>query len=100
MYLIRDLFQAERGNASEVVASCRMLDQIFEQVGYKNRRVYVDYAGPMDTVVYQFEVESLDKFFAMERPVYVDPDERMKGLIDTTNTNAKSGHREIYEVIQ
>jgi hypothetical protein len=100
MYMMREVYQAERGKAPEVLAAFKILDQWFEQAGYTNGRMYVDYDGAMDTVVYQFELESLDQYFAMERGVFVDPDDDTKALIDAFNTNAKSGYREIYEVIQ
>ncbi len=100
MYMIRELFQAQRGKAPEVLAAVKGLDQWFEQAGIGNRRLYVDCDGPMDTVVYQYEVESLDEFFAMERGVYVNPDRDTQALIDAFNTNAISGRKEIYEVIQ
>ena len=100
MYMLREVIQAERGKASEIVSAYKVLDQMFEQAGYTNRRIYVDYAGPMDTVVYQFEMESLDQYFGMERAAFVDPDKDAKALIDTMNNNGKLGYKEIYEVIQ
>ncbi|MGH8974631.1 MAG: hypothetical protein ACRD0C_15700 [Acidimicrobiia bacterium] len=99
MYMLREVYTAKRGKAPEVVETFRMLDQALEQAGaYTNRRIYVDYAGPMDTVVYQVEMESLDAYFAMERAVFDDP--QAKPLIDAFNTLARSGYKEIYEVIQ
>jgi hypothetical protein len=100
MYMLREVYQAERGKAPEIVAGFEMLDQAFEKAGYTNRRIYVDYTGPMDTVVYQWEFDSLDQYFAMERGVFVDPDTDTQALIDKLNDNAKSGYKEIYEVIQ
>jgi hypothetical protein len=100
MYMLREVIQAERGKAPEIVAAYKVLDQMFEQAGYTNRRIYVDYAGPMDTVVYQCEMESLDQYFGMERAAFVDPDKDTKALIDTMNNNGKLGYKEIYEVIQ
>jgi hypothetical protein len=100
MYMIREVFQAQRGKAPELVAGFNILDQWFELAGYTNRRIYVDYDGPMDTVVYQIELESLDKYFSDERAHFVDPDQDAKALFDLFNNTAKSGHREIYEVIQ
>ena len=92
MYMFREIFTAQRGKAPEVVETFKMLDQALEQAGgYTNRRIYVDYTGPMDT-------ESLDAYFAMERAVFEDP--QAKPLIDAFNTLASSGHKEIYEVIQ
>src|SRR5687768_11955724 len=100
MYMLREVIQAERGKAPEIVAAYKVLDQMFEQAGYTNRRIYVDYTGPMDTVVYQCEMESLDQYFGMERAAFVDPDKDTKALIDTMNNNGKLGYKEIYEVIQ
>ncbi len=100
MYLLREIYQTERGKAPEIVAAFKVLDQIFEKVGYTNRRIYVDYTGPMDTVIYQWELDSLDQYFSMERGFFIDPDADAKALIDSMNDNARSGSKEIYEVIQ
>jgi hypothetical protein len=100
MYMISEVIEAQRGKAPELVAGFNILDQWFEQAGYTNRRIYVDYDGPMDTVVYQIELESLDECFSDERAHFVDPDEDTKALIDLFNNTGKSGHREIYEVIE
>jgi hypothetical protein len=100
MYMLREVFRAERGRAPELVGALQALDQWFEQAGYGNRRIYVDYTGPMDTVVYQWEVESLDQYFTMERGTFVEPDDETKNLIDTMNSNAASGSKEIYELVQ
>jgi hypothetical protein len=100
MYMMREVYRAQRGKALEVVAALRTLDQVFEQAGYTNRRIFVDYDGSMDTVVYEFELASLDQYFTMERGFFVNPDEDAKALIDAFNNTAQSGHREIYEVIQ
>ena len=98
--MVRDVFQAERGRAPEIVGALKTLDKWFAQAGYTNRRVYVDCTGPMDTVVYQWEFESLDQYFAMESGTFIEPDQDTQALIDAMNTNAKSGYKEIYEVVQ
>ena len=100
MYMMREVYQAHRGKAPEVIEGLKVLDKIFEQAGYTNRRIYVDYDGPMDTVIYQFELESLDQYYTMERGFFVDPDDDAKALIDVFNSNATAGNRELYEVIQ
>ncbi len=100
MYLLREIYQAERGKAPEIVAAFKVLDQVFEKAGYTNRRIYVDYAGPMDTVIYPWELDSLDQYFSMERGFFIDPDADAKALIDSMNDKARSGSKEIYEVIQ
>lgn len=98
MYMMREVYQAERGKAPEIVAAFKTLTKMFEEAGYANRRIYVDYAGPMDTVVCQWEFDSLDQYFTMERASFVDSN--AQSLIDTLNSNAVSGYKEIYEVIQ
>jgi hypothetical protein len=99
MYMLREVYTAVRGEAPQVVETFKMLDQALEQAGgYTNRRIYVDYAGPMDTVVYQVEMESLDAYFTLERATFDDP--QAKPLIDAFNTHARSGYKELYEVIQ
>ena len=92
MYMLREVFQAERGKAPEIVAAFKTLDQWFEKAGYTNRRIYVDYTGPMDTVVYQWECESLDQYFAMERGTFIEPDKDTQVLIDAMNTKATSSY--------
>ena len=100
MYMMREVYRAQRGKAPEVIAALNTLDKVFEQAGYTNRRIFVDYDGPMDTVVYEFELESLDQYYSMERGFFADPDEDAQALIDAFNNNAQAGHRELYEVIQ
>jgi hypothetical protein len=100
MFMVREVYTARRGKAPEVVSGFKILDQWFEQAGYTSRRIFVDYDGPMDTVVYEVEVESLDEYFHSERANFIDPDEETKSLIEHFNANATSGYREIFEVIQ
>jgi hypothetical protein len=71
----------------------RPLDQWFEKAGYTNRRIYVDYTGPMDTVVYQWEFESLDEYFTMERGTFIEPDKDAQALIDAMNINTNRATR-------
>ncbi|MDI2130131.1 hypothetical protein [Yinghuangia seranimata] len=100
MYMMREVYRAERGKAPEIVAAFKALFTVFEEAGFTNRRIYVDYAGPMDTVVGQWEFDSLDEYFTMERGFFVNPDADAQSLIDAFNRNATSGYKEIYEVIQ
>ena len=100
MYMLREVFQAERGKAPEIIGAFRVLDEAFAKAGYTNRQIYVDCTGPMDTVVYQWEVESLDQYFGMERGFFIDPDPHAQALIDSLNDMARSGSKEIFEVVQ
>ncbi|GAA0660438.1 hypothetical protein GCM10010193_09240 [Kitasatospora atroaurantiaca] len=100
VYMMREVYRAERGKAPEIVAAFKTLTAVFEEAGYTNRRIYVDYAGPMDTVVCQWEFDSLDQYFTMERGFFASSDENVQSLINTFNSYATSGYKEIYEVIQ
>ena len=81
------------------MAAFKTLDQWFEKAGYTNRRIYVDYTGPMDTVVYQWELRVSTSTSPWER-TFIEPDKDTQALIDAMNTNARSGYKEIYEVIE
>jgi len=53
----------------------------------------------MDTVIHEYEVDSLDQYFAGQRGFYVKLAPEAKQLIDHYNSNTVAGRREIYEVI-
>jgi hypothetical protein len=67
--------------------------------GFSNGRIYVDMTGRMDTAIYQFEAESLDQFYKLERGIFVNTNAAMQRVIDALNEQAVAGYREIYEVI-
>jgi hypothetical protein len=64
-----------------------------------NGKIYADMSGPMDTIIWEFEAESLDQFFTLERGFFVNPDAATQQLIESLNGGAVEGRREIYEVI-
>lgn len=100
MYMLREVYQAQRGKVPEVIASLKVFDELYEQEGFTNRRIFVDYSGPMDTVVYECELESLGDSYRMERSGCVDPDAETTAVIEAFNACTMSGHRELYKVIQ
>ena len=57
-------------------------------------------SGPFDTVVMEFEVESLDEYYVMGRGLYIEPDPETARVSDHLNEAAKSGYRETFEVIE
>jgi hypothetical protein len=100
MYAIRNVFRAQRGKAPELIAIFTTVNQVvMAQEGFTNGKIYADMSGPMDTVVWAFEAQSLDRFFQIERGLFVNPDEATQRLIDNLNGFAVEGRREIYEVI-
>lgn len=100
MYLIRHTFRAQRGQASVLIDLFKGIIQLLtSQEGFSNGRIYADMSGPMDTIVWQIEAASLDKFYQIERGVFVDPDAATQNLIDTLNNAAVEGRRDIFEII-
>jgi hypothetical protein len=100
MYMIREVFRAQRGKAPELIAVFQTLNQVLmAQAGFTQGKIYADMSGPMDTVIWEFEAESLDQFFTLERGFFVNPDTATQQVIATMNGGAVEGRREIYEVI-
>ncbi|MGE3540374.1 MAG: hypothetical protein AB7N91_23395 [Candidatus Tectimicrobiota bacterium] len=100
MYMIRNIFRAQRGKAPELIAIFQIVNQVvMGQEGFSQGKIYADMSGPMDTVVWSFEAQSLDRFFQIERGLFVNPDAETQRLIDNLNGTAVEGSREIYEVI-
>jgi hypothetical protein len=98
--MLRQVFNCRRSKDPEIVKIVQAFNRAFmANEGFENGRIYVDMTGRMDTVIYQFEVESVDNFYKLERGLFVNPDEDTIRLIDTLNENAVEGSREIYEVI-
>ncbi len=100
MCMIRGTWRAQRGKAPDIIEALKMVNQwLTANEGFSNGKIYADMSGPFDSVTWQFEVESLDRFFQAERGVFVNPDADTQRLIDTLNGNTVEGKREIYEVI-
>jgi len=53
----------------------------------------------MDTIIWELEAASLDKFYQLERGVFINPDAATQSLIDNLNGSAVEGRRDIFEVI-
>ena len=99
MYMVRDVFSCQRGKAPEIVEDMKVWVDWLANTGNHTSKVYVDMSGRFDTVVMEFEVESLDQYYVMERGLYIDPDPDTARLTGHLNEAARSGYREIFEVI-
>ena len=100
MYMIRNIFRAQRGKAPEIIAVFTTLNQVvMAQEGFSHGKIYADMTGPMDPVIWEFEAQGRDQFYRVERSVFVNPDAATQRLIDSLNGLAVEGRREIYEVI-
>jgi len=62
-------------------------------------KVYADIAESMDTIFHEYEVDSLDQYFTMERGFFVEMDEDTQRLVNAINDVTVSGRREIFEVL-
>ncbi len=99
MYLVREVLHCRRGKAPEIVADLKAFNSSFVEAGNTTGRIFVDMSGRFDTVVFQWEEESLDAFYTKERADYVDPEPESAELIRHMNDNTVEGYREIYEII-
>ena len=75
MIVVRMVFQAKFGKASEVVATFkRGQERIHEIIGDRARaRFLTDLSGPFDTVVQEVEVESLAEWERIRARLFTDP---------------------------
>lgn len=99
-HLIREVLRSQRGKAAEIVEVLKTVDQAFAGLGCANGKLDVDHSRPMDTLVWQCEIESLNQFHTPARGFYANPDEPTVELLTTANANTVHGSREIYEVIK
>ncbi len=75
MIVVRMVFQAKFGKASEVVAGFKRGQEMIRQVvGDRPRaRILTDLSGPFDTVVQEIEVESLAEWERLRARLFTDP---------------------------
>ena len=99
MYMIRHVWNCGRGCGPEALKDIKAVRDFFASGGNTSGKVYVDYAGRMDTVAFEIEVESLDDYFKHQRGFYANIDADGTEMISHMNSNTVEGNREIWEVI-
>ncbi len=99
MYMIRHVWNCARGKGPEFLEAVKVVKGGYASAGNTSGKIYVDYAGRMDTVVFEVEFESLDQYFTSQRGFYVNIDPEGTELIGRMNENTVEGNREIWEVI-
>jgi len=97
--MIREVFHCKRGKVPVILDDVKIIIEFMKGQGITAHKLYVDIAQDMDTVFHEYEVDSLDQYFAFERGVFVNPTPETRQLIDHYNDNTVAGRREIYEVI-
>ncbi len=96
MLMIRELMYCKPGKVKPMVEKFVAMSKIMEKKGMGRMRVLTDVSGERYwTLVAEFEVESLDKFMAMDNsPEMKELEPLMKGYHDLVD----HGRREIYRV--
>lgn len=99
MYMIRHVWNCARGKGPNFLEGVKVINGEYASMGNTSGKIYVDYAGRMDTVVWEVEVESLDEFFAGQRGFYANIGPEAAQMVAGMNENSVVGNREIWEVI-
>ena len=98
-YMIRETYTAQRGKVPEDLEHLKVVIDFMKAGGITYHKLMVDLSGPLDTVYHEYEVDSLDQYFAGERGLYDNPDAPTQKLTDDVNAVTVSGNREIFEVL-
>jgi hypothetical protein len=97
MYIVRDIMQCKPGKVREMVKRFKSLNDLAPKIGIKSCRILTDISGePFWTVVGEFEVDSVDGFFAMMEKAFAN--EEARRIMDGYHEMVESGRREIYRV--
>jgi hypothetical protein len=97
MYIVRDIMQCKPGKVREMVRRFKALNDLAPKMGMKPCRILTDVSGETFwTIVGEFEVDSIDSFFAMMAKMSTNEEagQIMAGYHDA----AQGGRREIYKV--
>ena len=98
MYIIRDVFNTKPGDAKNLVKIFKKTGPIFQKRGIRNIRVLTDTVANYWTVVWEFEVDTLNDYFSiLENPSPEDSESvgiAMEGYMKFVT----GGHREIYKI--
>ena len=96
MFLIRELMYCKPGKVKPMVEKFVAMSKIMEKNKMGRMRVLTDVCGERYwTLVAEFEVESIDKFMAMDSsPEMKELEPLMKGYHDLVDR----GRREVYKI--
>lgn len=98
MYMVRHVWNCARGKGPDFLEAVKIVNGEYASMGNTSGKIYADYAGRMDTVVWQVEVESLDEFFTGQRGFYANIGPEAAQMVAGMNENSVEGNREIWEV--
>jgi hypothetical protein len=97
MILARIVLQAEWGKAQAAVEEFKQSADIMRRIAGPNMRarILTDLSGPFDTVVQEFEVESLAEWERLRTAIFSDPEFQQR---QTGDSLFKSGSMEFYTI--
>jgi len=98
MYVIREVMHCKPGKVGEMIKKFKQMEPLIKEAGYTGLvRVMTDVTGePFWTLVWEQEVDSLDKFIDMARQGMTDP--RARKIMEGYHDLVEAGRREIYKV--
>jgi hypothetical protein len=100
--LIRIEFQCQSGRAQEVVdifkAQAEQGQASDQMEDIKRTRILTDLSGPLDTVVLESEVESIDAYFASLKAMFASPQFQEAQAAIAGDNPIKSGKRIFYTI--
>jgi hypothetical protein len=98
VYLIRDVFRCKPGGAKALAEKLRAtIPSTEREDGFRNCRLLVDFVGTYWTVVWEAEVDSLERFEHHMAHYGSRPEVRqaMSGYLDLV----EGGYREIFRIL-
>jgi hypothetical protein len=101
-YLIHEVMHCRRGKVPEVLQDLKIVNQALLNMGLitTSGRFYADFSDRFDTIVFDQETESLDKYLDAERGFYKNMDQESRDMVDRVNNNTAAGYRQIFEVLE
>lgn len=96
MYVVRDVFNAKPGKAKNLVEIFKNTSPHIESIGASNIRILTDTVSNYWTVVWEFQVDSVNDYFNMlnNKDNAAKVGAAMQGYMDFI----QGGHREIFKV--
>jgi hypothetical protein len=96
MLLIREVFNAKPGKATELVKKFKQVIPYMEKEGLKNTRVMTDFVSKYWTVVIESETEELARFEKEVRGFTSKPE--VKEIMKDYMSLVDGGYREVFKI--
>ena len=97
MYMVRIVWKCARGKVPECLEVVKEVRASWARDGNRTGKIYTDYTDRMDTIAFEIEVDSLDKYFDNQRSNYDKLSPETEESVRKFNENSVEGTREIWE---